>query len=108
MLHQNGAGNGAGVMDSYGLDPNDMPRPASVQFSGPSVTWNLGTYAYDGAGNVKTVGNDKFVYDELSRLKSATPVSVNYFFLSAPLGIAGQHSEPQRPCQIGFEIVRVF
>ena len=31
-----------------------------------------------------------------------------YFFRSATLGIAGQRSAPQRPCQIGFEIVRVF
>ena len=77
VLHQNGAGNGAGVMDSYGLDPNDMPRPASIQLSGPSVTWNLGSYAYDGAGNVKTVGSGKFVYDELSLLKTATLANAN-------------------------------
>ncbi len=34
-----------------------------------------GTYQYDGAGNIKAIGNDVFVYDAVSRLKSATLAS---------------------------------
>jgi RHS repeat-associated protein len=34
-----------------------------------------GPYQYDGAGNIKAVGGDVFVYDELSRLKKATLAS---------------------------------
>jgi RHS repeat-associated protein len=31
-----------------------------------------GTYLYDGAGNIKSIGNDTFVYDEVERLTDAT------------------------------------
>src|SRR6266545_2558769 len=34
-----------------------------------------GTYQYDGAGNIKAIGNDVFVYDAVGRLKIATLAS---------------------------------
>ncbi|HQO20731.1 MAG TPA: hypothetical protein PLA03_10270, partial [Acidobacteriota bacterium] len=35
--------------------------------------WRTGSYIYDGAGNISQIGaNDKFYYDELSRLKQAS------------------------------------
>lgn len=30
--------------------------------------WTLGNYAYDGSGNIKTIGTDAFVYDSRNRL----------------------------------------
>jgi RHS repeat-associated protein len=33
---------------------------------------DLGVYLYDGAGNIESIGNDQFRYDEAGRLKSAT------------------------------------
>ena len=36
--------------------------PVTQQFSSP------GSYTYDGSGNIKTIGNDSFVYDHLGRL----------------------------------------
>jgi len=35
-------------------------------------TWDSGTYAYDGAGNITGIGNDTFTYDALSRLSTAS------------------------------------
>jgi len=37
-----------GVTDTYGKDPNDMARPASVCTSGAATNWITGTYQYDG------------------------------------------------------------
>jgi hypothetical protein len=31
-----------------------------------------GTYLYDGSGNIKFIGSDSYVYDNLGRLKAAT------------------------------------
>ena len=30
--------------------------------------WATGTYSWDGTGNVKGIGDSRFVYDEVSRL----------------------------------------
>ena len=64
---------GNGFTDTYTLDPSSMRRPASIRITSPSGTvgWDTGTYAYDGAGNVKAVGTHTFVYDKVSRLTSA-------------------------------------
>ena len=52
-----------------------MGRTASVtaanQASG-TTAWASGNYAYDGAGNIRSIGADTFNYDVLSRLLSAT------------------------------------
>ena len=34
-------------------------------------TWDSGTYSYDGAGNITSIGNDTFTYDSLSRLSTS-------------------------------------
>ncbi|HEX6898270.1 MAG TPA: RHS repeat-associated core domain-containing protein [Thermoanaerobaculia bacterium] len=61
------------LTDTYANDPNLMRRPASIAVttSGGAVRWSTGAYAYDGAGNVKTIGTHAFTYDKVSRLKSA-------------------------------------
>ncbi len=61
------------LTDTYANDPNLMRRPASIAVttSGGAVRWSTGSYAYDGAGNVKTIGTHAFTYDKVSRLKSA-------------------------------------
>jgi YD repeat-containing protein len=42
------------------------PRPTG------SGNMTLGSYAYDGAGNIKNIGQEQYVYDALGRLVSAT------------------------------------
>jgi RHS repeat-associated protein len=39
--------------------------------SGPT-SWTNGPYTYDGAGNVKGIGSEVYVYDKVGRLQSAT------------------------------------
>jgi RHS repeat-associated protein len=34
--------------------------------------WPVGQYSYDGAGNIRSIGPETFVYDELGRVKSRT------------------------------------
>jgi RHS repeat-associated protein len=51
-----------------GLDPHEMPRPASISGLGTPVL----QYAYDGSGNVTSFGSETYSYDLLSRLTAAT------------------------------------
>jgi len=37
-----------------------------------SSTWDSGTYVYDGAGNITSIGSDTFTYDPLSRLSTSS------------------------------------
>lgn len=60
-----------GVQWNQAMDPNQIGRPASISTALALQNWSSGTYAYDGAGNVKKIGNAYFVYDNLSRLKTA-------------------------------------
>ncbi len=59
----------------HGKDPNDMARPASISLqrtADSSVLWQTGTYGYDGAGNIKAIGSDWYIYDLVNRLKVGT------------------------------------
>ena len=67
VMHSNG------VTDTIANDPNGMRRPLSIATSGVAGGANFatGNYAYDGAGNIKSMGSDPFAYDTVSRLKSS-------------------------------------
>ncbi len=50
---------------TYGKDANDMGRPASITLqrtADNSILWQTGTYAFDGVGNVKTIGSDSYTH----------------------------------------------
>ncbi len=60
-----------GVVDTQANDPDGMARPASLaarRAGASSDLWSTGTYLYDGAGNVKKMGNAYFLYDHVSRV----------------------------------------
>ena len=40
-------------------------------YSGP-FSWTNGPYEYDGAGDIKAIGSEQFLYDKVGRLRSAT------------------------------------
>jgi RHS repeat-associated protein len=63
---------GNSVTESQNNDPNEMRRPASLSASGIYASWSSGTYGYDGAGNIKTIGSATFTYDSVSRLVAAS------------------------------------
>jgi RHS repeat-associated protein len=63
---------GNGMTETQSNDPNDMRRPAALSASGTFAAWSSGTYAYDGAGNVKAIGTSSFTYDKVSRLLSSS------------------------------------
>lgn len=67
-----------GVTVTTANDPVLIRRPASIQIAGPGWSQSTGTYAYDGAGNIKAIGPNSFAYDGASRL------------VSAEMGIGGQ------------------
>ncbi|MEO8276900.1 MAG: hypothetical protein ABI639_11825, partial [Thermoanaerobaculia bacterium] len=66
---------GGGLLESIVQASHGMPRPDSITITSPSpeepVPFTTGTYAYDGAGNVKTIGSDHYRYDKLQRLVEA-------------------------------------
>ncbi len=62
---------GNGVTTTIAQAPDAMPRPYRITTSNASVNFDSGLYAYDGAGNVLTIGADSFTYDKRSRLKSS-------------------------------------
>ena len=76
-----------GMVDTQGLDPNAMARPASIGSAGMS-SWSSGTYGYDGSGNITKIGGNVYLYDGVSRLASSaqsllpagggTPVAQTY------------------------------
>jgi RHS repeat-associated protein len=55
-------------------DASGMARPRSISVSGAS-SWSSGDYAYDGAGNIKSIGDTRYSYDGASRLTSWTRTS---------------------------------
>jgi RHS repeat-associated protein len=65
-----------GLTDTIAPDPNFMLRPGSISTaltSNPSTLyWSTGAYAYDGEGNIKSIGAASFVYEPVSRLTSST------------------------------------
>ena len=58
---------------------NGMARPDSITITAPNETvpFTTGTYAYDAAGNIKTMGSDHFRYDKYSRLVEAQMASIS-------------------------------
>ena len=67
------ATHGNGVITTFNADPNLMGRPSSITAQyGTTTYWNSGAYAYDGAGNIKSIGTNTYKYDSLSRLLEGT------------------------------------
>lgn len=59
-----------------GPEPEVIPEPAARSLQ-PVVTtidaaWKLGPYAYDGAGNIASIGTDDYQYDAYGRLTAAS------------------------------------
>ncbi len=46
-------------------------RPESIRTSGAASPFDTGTFAFDGSGNIKSMGGNHFAYDPLGRLKTA-------------------------------------
>jgi len=66
VLHANN------VTVTHVKDDNDIRRPKSITTTNATPNWASGTYGYDGAGNVKTIGSDWYTYDKVSRLTVGT------------------------------------
>ena len=74
VVHTNNpADSSKSLTDTYANDPFEMRRPASTTTTttASAVRWSTGGYAYDGAGNVKTIGTHTFTYDKVSRLTAS-------------------------------------
>ncbi len=74
VVHTNNpADSSKSLTDTYANDPFEMRRPASITTTTPTsvARWSTGAYAYDGAGNVKTIGTHTFTYDNVSRLTAS-------------------------------------
>jgi len=69
-----------GIIDREQMDQNYMQRtkqictylPVQGQPECYNAKWITGDYSYDGAGNVKKIGNDWYLYDAVARLKEGT------------------------------------
>jgi len=75
-----------GVTDSQDADPSSLRRPEKITVTGPLVSWTTGEYAFDGAGNVKSIGGDVYRYDELSRVVESTVLGRVWSFGYDPHG----------------------
>lgn len=62
-----------GVVERQTLAANAMARPDSFATFFATGNWSSGTYAYDGAGNIKAMGSSYFVYDGMSRVTKGAP-----------------------------------
>ncbi len=75
--HPNGLTNAIphlnGMTVTQANDPFKMMRPASITATvGAATPWASGTYAYDGAGNIKGIGSNFYYYDLVSRVVDGT------------------------------------
>ena len=62
-----------GVVSLFDEGTNGMSRPRRIRHSlGATTHHDSGTYAYDGAGNIRAIGSDTYVYDQANRLLSGT------------------------------------
>src|SRR6185503_10466701 len=74
------------------------------------VNWTAGvSYTYDGSGNVRQIGNDRFVYDQTGRLVQAQVNGVTRVYTYDAFGNrTGCMSQPGTPsatdCQLGLSI----
>lgn len=67
LVHQVPHGNG--VLFTQQNSPQGIVRPADMSaVKGTTTLWAAGAYDYDGAGNVKAIGAQTYVYDTLSRV----------------------------------------
>lgn len=59
-----------GVLESAMLDASAIGRPSAIGTSNVAagLNWSSGTIAYDGAGNIKSMGGSVFRYDAYGRL----------------------------------------
>lgn len=63
---------GNDVVTTIAQDSSGIPRPASFSTSGSTGgSFASGSYLYDGAGNIRSIGSDNFTYDARSRLTNA-------------------------------------
>ena len=62
---------GNGVRWSQAADPTGMARPYRIRTHGASDDLNTGIIEYDGAGNIVRTGADRYLYDQVSRVKEA-------------------------------------
>ncbi|MCB1058358.1 MAG: hypothetical protein KDD11_22890, partial [Acidobacteria bacterium] len=57
----------------YDQGTNGMARPQRLRLTKGTSTWfDSGTYTYDGAGNIASIGSDQYAYDEVGRLVRGT------------------------------------
>jgi len=76
-------GHSNGENEEWAADPNGMSRPASINITGNGINQTFGPYAYDGAGNIKQIGDSantftSYRYDGAGRLvksETITPTS---------------------------------
>ncbi|HEV7485035.1 MAG TPA: RHS repeat-associated core domain-containing protein [Thermoanaerobaculia bacterium] len=70
-----------GESEDWSPDPNGMPRPASIRIKGNAgLDTPIGPYTYDGAGNIKQIGDSagvytKYLYDGAGRMIKSTAVT---------------------------------
>lgn len=59
-----------GVLFSQQNDSAGMVRPGGMTAVNAAATtlWSSGAYGYDGAGNIKAIGTETYVYDSLGRV----------------------------------------
>src|ERR1700754_852758 len=54
-----------------GMSAMKVQSDAAVEALATDLTWETGTYLYDGSGNIKQIGDDTYRYDTMGRLKQA-------------------------------------
>jgi RHS repeat-associated protein len=68
--YSTGLGIGPSVVTTITPDPSGIPRPHEIKAG--SGAFDTGSYGYDGAGNILSMGSDSFTYDARSRLCTAS------------------------------------
>lgn len=76
-----------GVVDTIAAEPFGVGRPSSIGASyNANGLWTSGTYQYDDAGNVTTIGAMSYLYDSFNRLRSWTQAQPNGAYSTTTIG----------------------
>ena len=104
--HSNGLWNQitrkSNVVTTQSVAPDSMRRPRQIEVSGlaSGTPFDTGTYAFDGAGNITSMGTDSFDYDTRSRLDKASVHGLSLDFDYDDFGNLTQRGTVSNPVTI--------
>ena len=76
---------------------DDASRLTAKEQAETNLTWDTGQYAYDGSGNIKTIGANTYTYDGAGRLTAAVINGATETYKYDSFGTSSNERLPDSP-----------